>query len=230
VSALTIEHSFDLRALLIELSLIEDAIRTGCDPHTGRPSRTPEAALRVQERCKVEENRLKRAYSNALAAYAEGFGPDAADALDRWVRAAVAGSPVSGSAYEPTHPWHYLKAGDGAAPTPVHEIPADDEAGAFLEADLPKNPKKRLERIRELLHQERERLAEDKQRYLEVVERGVEALSRYDREIAYTNDEIAVASTLALKYRHISLGLGRIAWLEEQIATAAPNNLFGEPE
>jgi hypothetical protein len=134
---------------------------------------------------------------------------------------------VSSLAYEPTHPWHYLAAGDGAAPVPVTEIPPDEQAGRFIETDLPKNPKKRLMRIRELLDQERERLAADKQRYLDVIERGVDALSRYDREIAYTDAEIAVASTLALKYRHINLGLGRIAWLEEQVAIAAGNKLSG---
>lgn len=110
-----------------------------------------------------------------------------------------------------------VAAGDGAVPIPVTEIPPDEQAGSFLEAELPKNPKKRLMRLRELLDQERERLATDKLRYLDVIERGIDALSRYDREIAHSNPEIVIASTLALKYRHISLGLGRIAWLEKQV-------------
>ncbi len=230
VLAITTEHSHELRALLIDLDVVQDATRNGCDPRTGKPPRTPEAAVQMKERCRSEEQRLKQTYADALAAYAEGFGQEATDLLDQWTRQHVAGPRSSTNAYEPTHPWHYLSAGDGAAPIRLSVIPADKQAGRFLEAAMPKNPKKRLVRIRELLDQESERLAEDKQRYMDVIERGAKALSRYDREIAYTNDDIAVASTLALKYRHISLGLGRIAWLEEQIATAARENLFGDPD
>lgn len=140
-------------------------------------------------------------------------------------RPQVDGTCATSSAYAPTHPWHYLAAGDGAAPEAVHEITPADGAGKFLEAKLPRNPQKRIIRIRELLNQEREQLATDKQRYLDVVERGVEALSRYDREVAYSSVELAVASTIALKYTHISLGLGRVEWLEKQIETATRGNL-----
>lgn len=230
VLAITTEHSHELRALLIELDVVQDAARNGCDPRTGKLPRTPETAAEMMKRCRSEEQRLKQAYANALAAYDEGFGQTATDLLDAWVRQQVAGPPVSTNAYDLTHPWHYLSAGDGAEPIRLSDIPPDEQAGRFLEAAMPKNAKKRMTRIREFLEQERERLARDKLRYLDVIERGAEALSRYDREIAYTNDDIAVASTLALKYRHISLGQGRIAWLEEQIAAVARENLFGEPD
>lgn len=228
VLAITTEHSHELRAFLIDVGVVQDAARNGCDPRTGKLPRTPEAAVHRKERCRSEEQRLKRAYADALAAYAEGFGQAAADLLDTWMRQHVAGPPASTNTYDPSHPWHYLPAGDGAVAIQLSEIPLDEQAGRFLETSMPKNPKKRLERTRDLLDQQRERLAEDKQIYLDVIDRGVKALSRYDREIAYTNDEIAIASTLALKYRHISLGLGRIAWLEEQIATAARGSLFGD--
>lgn len=228
VLSLTTEHSHQLKALLIDLAVVVDAARNGCDPRSGKPPRTAEAAERLEERCCAEGERLKQAYAEALAAYAEGFGQDASDLLDQWVRKRVAGPSMRTSAYDPSHPWHYLAAGDGAVPISVTEIPPDDQAGKFLEADLPKNPKKRLVHIRELFDQERERLAIDRLRYLDVIELGIDALSRYDREIAYSNPEIAVASTLALKYRHISLGLGRIAWLEKQVAVAAKNNRIGD--
>lgn len=162
-----------------------------------------------------------------MACADEQFGQDGTDLLDPSVRKNVAGPHATADAYEPTHPWHYLSAGDGAAPVPVSEIPRDERAGRYIEAELSKNPKKRLMRMRDLLDQDRERLAADKQRYLDVIHRGVDALSRYDREIAYSNAEIAVASTLALKYRHISLGLGRIAWLEERVVTAAGDKPLG---
>ncbi len=225
--AITTEHSHELQALLIDLGVVQDAARNGCHPRTGKPPRTPEASMQLKERCRSEEQRLKQTYADALAAYAEGFGQEATDLLDAWMRQHVAGPPASTNAYDPSHPWHYLAAGDGAVPIQVSEIPPDEQAGRYLEATMPKNPKKRLERIRELFDQECERLAEDKQRYLDVIEHGVSALSRYDREIAHTNVEIAVASTLALNYRHIGLGLGRVAWLEEQIATVTRENLFG---
>lgn len=138
------------------------------------------------------------------------------------------GAWATTNAYAPTHPWHYLAAGDGAAPVGVHDIPPVVGVGEFFEVKLRRNPQKRIIRIRELLNQEREQLATDKQRYLDVVERGVEALSRYDREIAYASVELAVASTMALKYTHISLGRGRVEWLEEQIETATRDNLFQE--
>ena len=215
---------------------MQDAVRNGCDPRTGKPPRTADGAGRLDDWCRAEERRLKQAYADALGAYTEGFGQDATDLLDQWVRMCVAGPGVTpvppalrADAYGPSHPWHYLAAGDGAAPCPVTEITPDEQAGKFLEADLPKNQKKRFMRIRDLLVHEREQLAEDKQRYLDVIARGVDALSRYDREIAYGgNNEIAVASTLALKYRHISLGLGRVAWLQEQVGSAVGDKRFGE--
>lgn len=226
VFAITTEHSLELRGLLLDLQAVQDATRTGCDPRTGQAARNAEAAEQLRERCESDEWRLKQGYSDAIAVFAEAFGQDAADELDRWVRARVAGSGEALNSYEPTHPWHYLAEGDGASSVPLNQIPRDENAGHFLESSLPKNPKKRLERVCQLLDQERDRLAADKLRYLEIVERGAEALSRYDREIAYTSDELAVACTLALKYRHISLGLGRIAWLEQQVEKDATGSLF----
>lgn len=228
VLAITTEHSFELRALLIDLQVVQDAVRTGCDPRNGRTPRNAEAAEQLRGRCESDERRLKQAYSDAIAVYAEAFGQDAADDLDRWVRARVTDSGEALNSYEPTHPWHYLAEGDGAPPVPLNQISPDENAGNFLESSLPKNPTKRLERARQLLDEERKRLAADKLRYAEIIERGANALSRYDREIAYTSDDMAIACTLALKYRHISLGLGRIVWLEKQIAKEAGGMLFGE--
>jgi hypothetical protein len=52
----------------------------------------------------------------------------------------------------------------------------------------------------------------------------------YDREIAYTSDDMAVACTLALKFRHISMRLGRIAWLEQLIKIDATGRLFTDAD
>ncbi|MGE3776146.1 MAG: hypothetical protein AB7F89_03095 [Pirellulaceae bacterium] len=162
--------------------------------------------------------------------FAEAFGQDAADDLDRWVRPRVADSGESLNSYEPTHPWHYLAEGVGAPPVPLNQIPPDENATNFLESSLPKGSTKRLERARQLLDEDRKRLAADKLRYAEIIERGANALSRYDREIAYTSDDIAVACTLALKSRHISMGLGRIARLEQLIKIDATGRLFTDAD
>lgn len=114
-------------------------------------------------------------------------------------------------------------------PIPVEEIEPDIDAGRYIEQELPKNPAKRAEKLRTMLAEERQRVEEDKWRYQEIVERGAEALSRYDREIAHSNDEMAVATALSLKYNHIRYGLGRVAWLESRLGIKpSPESLTGK--
>lgn len=127
------------------------------------------------------------------------------------------------TAYGPGHPWHYYELGDAAAPLEVDAIPAATHAGRFIAEKLPRDSAKRETKLRELLTQERQGLKNDEARYQEIVERGAEALSRYDREIAYGgNDKLARASSLALKFNHVSMGRGRVAWLEEQLQKRGP--------
>jgi len=221
VASITTEHAHEMTALLIELAAVEASLRSGCDPGTGRPPRTEQGRTRLMERLEAKRPRLQQSYADAVAAFAEAFGDQAASALDAWVRkvAASAGAsagPTHGS-YPPTHPWHYYDAGDNAIPIPVDEIPADETAGEFLLRDLPKNPTKRPAKLRELAVHEREQLEADRKRYADIAERGAEALSRYDREIAHTSDAMARATALALKYTHVSLGQGRVAWIENEL-------------
>lgn len=218
VRAMTAEQARELAWMLRDFQAVEDAARTGEDPRTGRQPRTEEAAARLREFLEGEEPRLKQAYANALAAYANGFGDAAAQALDHWVRRAVADFTIEPSdRYGPGHPWHYLPEGDNAAPIPVDQIEPDIDAGRYIEQELPKNPAKRAEKLRAMLAHEQDRVEEDKRRYQEIVEQGAEALSRYDREIAHTNDAMAVATALSLKYNHIRYGLGRLVWLETRL-------------
>lgn len=217
IRALTDEHSRELLATLADLESVEDGIRTGEDPRTGKIPRTAEARVKLAEFLERESKRLKSAYGNALAAYTDGFGDVATAALDLWVRRNVAGSAPSVGRYDPGHPWHYFSEGDAAPPIPVDEIDADLDAGRGIERDLPKNRSKRIQRMRELLEHERQRVEEDRIRYEDIVQRGAEALSRYDREISHTSDEMARASALSLKYNHIRFGLGRVAWLRKQL-------------
>lgn len=214
VRAMTEEHGRELIALLADIQAVEDSVRTGEDPRTGKTPRTPEAEAKLRDFLENEEPRLKSAYAAALDAYARGFGNEAASGLDTWARKIVADCTIEPSdRYDPGHPWHYYHEGDNAQPIPIDQIEADLEIGRFIERELPKNPKKRAEKLQSILAQERERVEQDKRRYQEIVERGAEALSRYDREIAHTSDEMARATALALKYSHIRYGLGRVAWL-----------------
>jgi hypothetical protein len=222
VRAMTEEHGRELVAILADIQAVEDARRTGEDPRTGKLPRTPEADVKLREFLEQEEPRLRSAYAAALDAYARGFGQQAAASLDTWARKTVADCTIDPKdRYDPGHPWHYLSEGDNAQPIPLEQIEPDLDMGRFIERELPKNPAKRREKLRALLAQEQERVEEDKRRYQEIVEKGAEALSRYDREIAHTSDEMAVATALALKYNHIRYGLGRVAWLEKALGDGA---------
>lgn len=218
VTAMTEEHANELVGLLGEVAIVEDSIREGRNPRTGKLTKDQDAKDRLACELGTEAGRLKTAYADAIAVYAEAFGEDAATALDEWARKAHAGTDRNHTNYDPGHPWHYYRGGDNAPPVPVDEIPPNFDAGRFIESDLPKHPAKREKKIREFLNEERHRLEDDEHRYQEIMEKGAEALSRYDREIAHGgNDEMARASALALKFNHIALGRGRVAWLEQQL-------------
>lgn len=218
VAAMTEEHANELVGLLGEIATVEDCVRDGRSPRTGKLPKDSNAKARLSDELRGELSRLKTSYADAITVYAEAFGEQAALALDEWARKAHAGTDRSHTSYDPGHPWHYYRGGDNAVPLPVDAIPSNLDAGRFIESDLPKNPAKREKKIRELYGEELHRLQDDERRYQEIVERGAEALSRYDREIAHGgNDEMARASALALKFNHIALGRGRIAWLEQQL-------------
>jgi len=228
VKAMTEEQGRELAWILRDLQAVEDAARTGEDPRTGRMPKTEEAAAKLREFLEAEEPRLKLAYADGLAAYANGFGDDAAKALDQWVRKILADCTIPpDDRYDPGHPWHYLPQGDNARPIPVEEIEPDIDVGRSIERELPKNPAKRAEKLRAMLARERERVEGDKRRYQEIVDRGAEALSRYDREIAHTSDKMAVATALALKFNHIRYGLGRTAWIQAKLGIGAKAPPFG---
>ncbi len=222
VAALVSEHANELIGLFDEAEALREAIRTGTDPRTGRAYRNSDATLKAAERNMAELRRVETTYADALAAFEDGFGSEATRHLGEWVRAEIAGGTHRMGGYDPGHPWHYYMAGDNAPPNPFDQIPACEEAGRWLDRDLPKQPAKRVTKMRDILKREEEQLAADRERYEDVIARGAEALSRYDREIAYGgNDELARASTLALKYNHIRLGLGRIAWLRKRLPSQA---------
>jgi hypothetical protein len=122
--------------------------------------------------------------------------------------------------YEPGHPWHYLAQGDSRSPVPVDEISPGPVDAATAAAKLPKDRATREKKLRALRAHQKSRLAADRQRYTQLVDLGAAALSDFDRNIAYAGDEeLAWASAVALAYTSIRSGLGRLAWIEHQIAS-----------
>jgi hypothetical protein len=92
VASLTAEHASEMMGLLADLAAVEDGQRTGRDPRTGKLPRTPQTRTRLAQRLQTECVRLQETYADALAVYAEAFGDAAANALDAWIRNAVAPS------------------------------------------------------------------------------------------------------------------------------------------
>jgi len=223
VAELTAEHANEMIIVLADSQVLEDALRLECDPITGRVPSTQALVARLD----MEWKRSLQAYDDAVAAYADGFGDAAAEALDQWVRKTLADGDQKKEPYPPSHPWHYFHAGDNAPPIPVDQIEADPDAGHWLAERLPKNPAKRAQKLQKMLTHEEKALAADREPYTDIVQRGAEALSRYDREIAHTSDAMAVATALALKYNHISQGLGRVAWLTKEAERSGPKLFSG---
>jgi hypothetical protein len=152
-----------------------------------------------------------------LTKLAEDFGPEAAEQLDRWARL-KAQVEDSSSGFDASHPWHYYREGDAAEPIPAEQIPPHAPGENDVPFKLPKNPSKRSEALRQWLADQRRQLEEDCRRYAELLEHRIDALSDYDRNIAHGgNEDMAWSTAVALKYNHIRLGKGRVAWLEKQL-------------
>jgi hypothetical protein len=153
-----------------------------------------------------------------LKKYADDFGPKAAEELDRWSRLKPEAADTGSAEYDPGHPWHYYKRGNGADPLPLDAIPARIVTTEQFNVKWPKAPAKRRAMMQQMLTGQMTQLSEDEKRYQRLVDDGVDALSQYDREIAHgENDDLAWASAVALKYNHISGARGRIRWLKQQL-------------
>lgn len=226
LAALHAEHARELLATLAAIDRVRESKRLGRDPNTGRVPRTVQQRERLAKVHSNEPARLQHAFEVLLDVYGECFGDEAAAELKVAVTCLHAGVEVTSQSpaprtaqYDPSHPWHYYHKGDGASPMPAGEIPA---AKSYLDlgVKLPRDRAKRREKLQKLYHDASDQLARDIERYTDLAERGVEALSNYDRTIAYGgNDAIAIASSLALKYNHISLGKSRLAALERTLGS-----------
>jgi len=84
VSELTAEHANEMIILLADSQVLEEALRLEYDPATGRAPSNAQARQALLARLDKEWKRLVQAYADAVAAYADGFGDVAAEALDQW--------------------------------------------------------------------------------------------------------------------------------------------------
>lgn len=207
----------------------EEEVRAITEYHADRLSRLLDAIIAAENQVRYAHRSdraaavraLDCAYSafqSAAALYEEDFGDQAARHLESYVRHVAGREEEPTTAYTPGHPWYYLKRGDGRPPLPVEQIPPADLPNESLPKKLPRAKEKRRAAFRQMLDEQRRQLKEDKLRYQELLDRGAAALSDYDRQIAHGgDDELAWASAVALKFNHISSGLGLLARLDRAV-------------
>jgi hypothetical protein len=111
------EQTREMLATLHDLDAVLDARRRGVDPRNNKAPMLKEAKERLQKFFETEPARLEHWYSNLLGVYADAFGPEAADAFGKAVRAWHAGVEVVAESNPKVTP---------PAPTeiPEHPVPA----------------------------------------------------------------------------------------------------------
>jgi hypothetical protein len=96
LKALHDEHAREALALLSDLDTICDARRIGVNPHTAMAPRTEKQRQALEKLFKEELGRLEHAFDTLIDVYDEVFGPDAAEAFRKAIRAWHAGVEVMG--------------------------------------------------------------------------------------------------------------------------------------
>jgi len=95
VRAIHEEHARQMLAVLRDLDAVLDARRKGVDPATGKPPRTPGSRERLSKLFANEPARLEHWWQTLMDTYEQAFGPEAADAFGKALRARHAGIPVT---------------------------------------------------------------------------------------------------------------------------------------
>lgn len=234
--ALHDEHARECLAILSDLDALAEGTRSGIDPRTGNKPRTAKAREMLQRYLEAAPVQLRCSLDDMFAAYADAFGESAAAGFRDCLverhrnRPQVMNGPATEMApligresvpaeapspqYDPGHPWHYLKRGDGATPIPLDRFPPP-EIQAHADITLPKNATRRRAALAELLDQQTRHLEQAKARYQELLDRGVECLSEYEKDVCHDGDtELAWASAVAIRFNQICFSTSRIAQLQ----------------
>jgi hypothetical protein len=103
IASLHEEHARHAMVLLDELEAVMDARRSGVDPRNGKAPKTAKQREALEKLFKEEPGRLERAFETLIDVYEEVFGPEAADAFLKAIRAWRAGVEVIGET-PPTSP------------------------------------------------------------------------------------------------------------------------------
>ncbi len=98
VASLHEEHARHAMVLLDELDAVMDARRSGVDPRNGKAPKTAKQREALERLFNDEPGRLERAFETLIDVYEEVFGPEAADAFRKAIRAWRAGVEVIGEA------------------------------------------------------------------------------------------------------------------------------------
>ena len=86
VRAITLEHARGLAGILFAISHLQDCIVWGIEPGSRKTPRRRSQREAIGQRLTEEIVRLNRNYDDLLAAFANGFGLEAAEALNLFVR------------------------------------------------------------------------------------------------------------------------------------------------
>lgn len=96
VKAIHEEHARELLMTLHDLDAVLDARRRGVDPRNNKAPMLAEAKERLEKFFETEPARLERWFTSLMGSYESAFGPEAADAFSKAVRAWHAGIEVVG--------------------------------------------------------------------------------------------------------------------------------------
>jgi hypothetical protein len=86
VAAITEEQARELLSTLCDLRHLERCLRRHLNPHTGQPLVSWEIRERIEGSMKAGIANVRGNYEASLVAYADAFGPDAAETLDASIR------------------------------------------------------------------------------------------------------------------------------------------------
>jgi hypothetical protein len=100
IRAIHEEHAREALTVLRDLDVVMDARRRGVDPRNNKAPLQQPAKERLRKFFETEPGRLERWFQNLIGVYQDAFGPDAADAFAKALRARHAGIVV---ASEPSH-------------------------------------------------------------------------------------------------------------------------------
>jgi hypothetical protein len=143
VRAMHEEHAREALFVLQDLDTLRDAKRRGVDPRNNKPPMLTEAKERLSGFFESEPARLGRWWQTLMDTYQEAFGPEAADAFSKALRARHAGIPVVADGSSP--PAVTIEDDRNASSAASAEIQVSEQTGAeTIEPEIPGRKARRV--------------------------------------------------------------------------------------